>query len=92
MRWLLCLGCLLLSAPAMAGAPIVAAASSLHFFLEEASERFTQQTGHTLRLNLGSSGNFRRQIAQGRPSSCFFPPMRASCKRSTGKGTSRMKA
>ncbi|WP_394425345.1 molybdate ABC transporter substrate-binding protein [Vreelandella stevensii] len=72
MRWLLCLGCLLLGAPAMAGAPIVAAASSLHFFLEEASERFTQQTGHTLRLNLGSSGNFRRQIAQGAPFELFL--------------------
>jgi molybdate transport system substrate-binding protein len=56
----------------MAGAPIVAAASSLQFALEEAAAQFTQQTGHTLRLNFGSSGNFRRQIAQGAPFELFL--------------------
>lgn len=65
----LLLACLLLTgAPAIAGAPpIVAAASDLQFALSEAAEQFKQQTGHTLRLNFGSSGNFRRQIAQGAP-------------------------
>jgi len=56
----------------MAGAPIVAAASSLQFAVEEAAAQFTQQTGHTLRLNFGSSGNFRRQIAQGAPFELFL--------------------
>lgn len=64
---LLLAGLLLTSAPAIAGAPIVAAASDLQFALTEAAERFQQQTGNTLRLNFGSSGNFRRQIAQGAP-------------------------
>jgi len=50
----------------------VAAASSLQFALEEAAAQFTQQTGHTLRLNFGSSGNFRRQIAQGAPFELFL--------------------
>ncbi|CEP34838.1 MULTISPECIES: molybdate ABC transporter substrate-binding protein [unclassified Halomonas] len=64
----LLLACLLLiGSPAMAGAPIVAAASDLQFALTEAAEQFKQQTGHALRLNFGSSGNFRRQIAQGAP-------------------------
>lgn len=65
----LLLTCLLLTgAPAIAGAPpIVAAASDLQFALSEAAEQFQQQTGHVLRLNFGSSGNFRRQIAQGAP-------------------------
>ncbi|MBS3668570.1 MULTISPECIES: molybdate ABC transporter substrate-binding protein [Halomonadaceae] len=64
--WLLtCL--LLVGAPAQAGAPIVAAASDLQFALTEAAEQFQQETGHALRLNFGSSGNFRRQIAQGAP-------------------------
>ncbi|MDQ7730353.1 molybdate ABC transporter substrate-binding protein [Halomonas sp. SpR8] len=58
---------LLISAPATAGAPIVAAASDLQFALTEAAEQFEQETGSTLRLNFGSSGNFRRQIAQGAP-------------------------
>ncbi|TVP48596.1 MAG: molybdate ABC transporter substrate-binding protein [Halomonas sp.] len=65
----LLLACLLLtSAPAIAGAPpVVAAASDLQFALSEAAEQFQQETGHALRLNFGSSGNFRRQIAQGAP-------------------------
>lgn len=72
MRLLLLLCGWLLSAPVMAGAPIVAAASSLQFALEEAAAQFAQQTGHTLRLNFGSSGNFRRQIAQGAPFELFL--------------------
>ena len=40
--------------------------------MEEAAAQFTQQTGHTLRLNFGSSGNFRRQIAQGAPFELFL--------------------
>ncbi|MGS2744743.1 molybdate ABC transporter substrate-binding protein [Halomonas sp. LS-001] len=47
--------------------PLVAAASDLQFALTEAAALFEQQTGHSLRLNFGSSGNFRRQIAQGAP-------------------------
>ena len=65
----LLLVCLLLTgSPAAAGGPpIVAAASDLQFALTEAAEQFQQETGHALRLNFGSSGNFRRQIAQGAP-------------------------
>lgn len=64
----LALACLLIGSPVIAGAPpIVAAASDLQFALTEAAEQFQQETGHSLRLNFGSSGNFRRQIAQGAP-------------------------
>ncbi len=64
----LLLACLLLTgSPAIAGVPIVAAASDLQFALTEAAEQFKQETGYALRLNFGSSGNFRRQIAQGAP-------------------------
>lgn len=64
--WLATL-CLPVSVQAQSAPPVVAAASDLQFALSEAAERFEQQTGHALRLNFGSSGNFRRQIAQGAP-------------------------
>ncbi|MFB9865885.1 molybdate ABC transporter substrate-binding protein [Vreelandella sulfidaeris] len=67
MRGLLLACLLMIGSPAMAGAPIVAAASDLQFALTTAAEQFKQETGHSLRLNFGSSGNFRRQIAQGAP-------------------------
>ncbi len=47
--------------------PTIAAASDLQFALEDVADRFTAQTGKRVRLNFGSSGNFRRQIAQGAP-------------------------
>ncbi|MDZ7735651.1 MAG: molybdate ABC transporter substrate-binding protein [Gammaproteobacteria bacterium] len=50
-----------------AKAPIVAAASDLQFALRDIADRFTAATGQHVRLNFGSSGNFRRQIAQGAP-------------------------
>ncbi|WP_240538645.1 molybdate ABC transporter substrate-binding protein [Halomonas sp. SH5A2] len=63
---------LLFAMPASAGTATVAAASDLQFALTEAAERFERDTGHTLRLNFGSSGNFRRQIAQGAPFELFL--------------------
>ncbi len=66
-RLLLCL-LLAVALPAQAGRPpIVAAASDLQVVLPLIAEAFEQETGHALRLQFGSSGNFRRQIAQGAP-------------------------
>ena len=61
--------CLILSLTAAAKAPVpaVAAAADLRFALTEVAERFHRDTGHRVRLSFGSSGNFRRQIAQGAP-------------------------
>lgn len=59
-----CLGPRPLSAQAP---PVIAAASDLRFALKEIAGRFTEQSGRRVRLSFGSSGNFRRQIAQGAP-------------------------
>jgi molybdate transport system substrate-binding protein len=55
-----------------ADAPVIAAAADLQFALEEVALRFTADTGRSVRLAFGSSGNFRRQIAQGGPFEVFF--------------------
>ena len=50
----------------------IAAASDLTFALTEAADLFAEETGLTVRLSFGSSGNFRRQIAQGAPFDLFL--------------------
>lgn len=58
---------------AMPGAPpIVAAASSLRFALQVTAKAFTGETGLSVRLSYGSSGNFARQIRQGAPFELFL--------------------
>lgn len=52
--------------------PIVAAASSLRFALQDAARAFKIETGLSLRLNYGSSGNLSRQIRQGAPFELFL--------------------
>jgi molybdate transport system substrate-binding protein len=47
--------------------PAVAAASDLQFALQETAAAFTDETGLSVRLTFGSSGNFARQIRQGAP-------------------------
>jgi len=57
---------------AAAPVPNVAAASDLQFVLTEIAAAFTRETGREVRLAFGSSGNFRRQIAEGAPFELFL--------------------
>ncbi|MCV2352571.1 molybdate ABC transporter substrate-binding protein [Paucibacter sp. B2R-40] len=52
--------------------PNIAAASDLKFALDEAAEAFKLQSGQSLRLSYGSSGNFYTQIVQGAPFQLFL--------------------
>ncbi len=52
--------------------PNVAAASDLQFVLPEIASHFAQATGREVKLAFGSSGNFRRQIAEGAPFELFL--------------------
>jgi len=54
------------------GAPNVAAAADLKFALSEIAEAHERAGGARVRLSFGSSGIFRRQIAQGAPFELFL--------------------
>ncbi len=53
-------------------APVVAAASDLQFAIEEIAQEFTAETSMRVRLSLGSTGNFARQIREGAPFQIFM--------------------
>lgn len=68
---------LLVSALAMGSAsrasePLVAAASDLQFALAKLVDAFQADTGRSVRVVTGSSGNFARQIRQGAPFELFL--------------------
>lgn len=54
------------------GTPIVAAAASVQFALDEIIDSYYSRTGIHIRLSLGSSGNLSRQIRQGAPYQLFL--------------------
>src|SRR6202795_4904176 len=57
---------------ARAGEITVAAASDLTFALRELAAGFQKDTGNSVRLTFGSSGNFFTQIQNGAPFDLFF--------------------
>ena len=54
------------------GTVTVAAASDLTYAMNEVAANFQKATGCTVRLSLGSSGNFLTQIENGAPFDVFF--------------------
>jgi molybdate transport system substrate-binding protein len=59
-------------AAARAGDIKVAAASDLTFAFKEVAAQFEKQTGNSIKLTYGSSGNFFAQIQNGAPFDLFF--------------------
>jgi molybdate transport system substrate-binding protein len=74
------------SIPAQAGEVTIAAASDLSFALKEIVTGFEKKTGHTVKLSLGSSGNFFAQLANGAPFDLFFSADIAYPKKLEGAG------
>ncbi len=58
--------------PAQAGEVTIAAAADLNFAFKELVADFEKKTGNTVRLSLGSSGNFYAQLSNGAPFDLFF--------------------
>jgi molybdate transport system substrate-binding protein len=50
----------------------VAAAADLQFAMQDVAARFQKETGKTVKLTYGSSGNFFQQIQNGAPFDMFF--------------------
>lgn len=73
-RLVLILAAGLLQPPVLAADPVptVAAASDLKFALEEVVDQFRRETGQSVRLVFGSSGNLHSQILQGAPFHLFM--------------------
>jgi molybdate transport system substrate-binding protein len=75
-RTCLCLAAALLllgaAARAQTAAPVVAAASDLQFAVEDVAAAFKAETGMEVRLSMGSTGNFARQIREGAPFQIFM--------------------
>jgi molybdate transport system substrate-binding protein len=65
-------GALVLFAAHASEVPNIAAASDLQFALPDIAAAFERATGQSVRLSFGSSGNFRRQIADGAPFDLFL--------------------
>jgi len=65
---------LLSACPALMAAevPVIAAASDAKFALQDIAEAFRQDTGKSVRISYGSSGNLFRQIQQGAPFELFL--------------------
>src|SRR5215470_3916162 len=64
--------CLLFCTSLYAEQVNVAAASDLSSPIKEIIQQFERETGHTVRLTLGSSGNFYAQIVNGAPFDVFL--------------------
>lgn len=64
--------CLCPSAALAQTGPTIAAASDLKFALDEIAVAFKNQTGKSVRITYGSSGNFYQQISQSAPFEIFM--------------------
>lgn len=69
--------------------PPIAAAADLKFALAEAADRFQKETGRSVKLSFGSSGNFARQLEQGAPFQLFLSADEAYIQRLADKGVAR---
>jgi molybdate transport system substrate-binding protein len=58
--------------PSQAGEITIAAAADLNFAFKELVADFEKKTGNTVKLSLGSSGNFFAQLSNGAPFDLFF--------------------
>jgi len=66
--------------------PIVAAAASLRYALDEIAARYEKETGQRVRISYGSTGSLVHQIENGAPFALFLAADEASVKRLAAAG------
>jgi len=71
-QWIAALGISLAGWAQAQEGPTIAAASDLKFALDEVLTQYQAQTGQSVRVTYGSSGNFFTQIGQGAPFEIFL--------------------
>lgn len=71
-RYLFALLLLFFSNQINADTPVIAVASNMSFAAEALGKAFTDETGQSIKLSFGSSGNLTRQILQGAPYELFI--------------------
>lgn len=69
--------------------PAIAAASDLKFAMAEIADAFRRDTGLTVRIAIGASGNFTQQIENGAPFELFLSADEAYVERLAAKGRAR---
>jgi molybdate transport system substrate-binding protein len=67
-------------------APIVAAAASLRYALDEIAARFEKQTGQAVRITYGATGSLVHQIEKGAPFELLLAADDRSVKKAAGEG------
>ena len=63
------------------GAPTIAAAASLRYALDEIAKRFEKETGKSVKITYGATGNLVHQIEAGAPFQALFAADDASVKK-----------
>lgn len=69
--------------------PVVAAASDLKFAVEEIATAFKADTGHEVKLSMGSTSNFATQIRNGAPFQMFMAADQKFIAQLYGEGLTR---
>lgn len=77
------------SAAAAAQAPVVAAAANLKYALDDIEQAFRRDTGQSVRISYGSTGNLAQQVANGAPFELFLAADEATVERLAAGGHTR---
>ena len=89
MRLLVALLLAIVAQASLAQTPVIAAAANVKYALDEIVDAFRRDTGLTVRVAYGSSGNLAQQIENGAPFELFLSADEATVERLASAGMTR---